>query len=335
MTDLRDLVAGVPDAEPVRDLGAAIADSVDYLGSDAALASIAIDPYWPKWDSPWWHMLVLHELGEAQQIPARAVTALVDRLDALPLKFFPFSQDEAPGAELWRDTACHCALGNIYQALAAAGVDVDARLPWIKPWFLRYQMADGGLNCDETAYLVKGECPSSMVGTIAPFEAMQLGTWTAEQRAFLDRAASCLIERQLMQGSSTAHNARERDGAPRWLAPCFPRLYFYDVLRGLAALVGWAERSGAAIPRAAIAGVVEHLAAAFPDGAIRVQRHGFEICPTTRNPGQAGAGRQPTSQFELLRAAGEIGAPSPTATRQWTAARRGLLRLFDAGQIVD
>ena len=61
------------------------------------------------------------------------------------------------------------------QVLAACGVDVERALPWVKPWFVRYQMADGGLNCDETAYPSTDECPSSMVGTVAPFEAMLLG----------------------------------------------------------------------------------------------------------------------------------------------------------------
>ena len=40
----------------------------------------------------------------------------------------------------------------MFQVLAASGIDVERALPWIKPWFVRYQMADGGLNCDEAAY---------------------------------------------------------------------------------------------------------------------------------------------------------------------------------------
>ena len=54
------------------------------------------------------------------------------------------------GADPHRDVSCHCALGSIHQVLAACGVDVDRALPWIRPWFVRYQMADGGLNCDPT-----------------------------------------------------------------------------------------------------------------------------------------------------------------------------------------
>src|SRR5262249_2697179 len=161
--------------------------------------------------------------------------------------------EDTAGADVGPDSMCHCALGSIYQVLTACGVDVDAALPWIKPWFVRYQMADGGLNCDSTAYLVEDECPRSMVGTVAPCEAMLLSRGTPEQEAFVERAARFLMERRLMLGSATVHNAEERAAQVLWLAPCFPRFYFYDVLRGLTALARWAERSGRTIPLAAIA----------------------------------------------------------------------------------
>lgn len=336
MTALRDRLAGVPDAAPGEDLEVAIADSVHYLDSDAAANSLESDTYWPKWHSPWWHMLALFELGEARRIPARAVSRMVAALDAMPLKIFPIRPEDAPGANLWRDCLCHCAIGSIDQVLTACGVDVDAALPWFRPWAARYQMADGGLSCDDTAYLVEGECPSSMVGTIAPFEAMLRGQGAADVEPFLDRAAAFLMERRLMLGSPTVHNAEEREAQTGWLAPCFPRFYYYDVLRGLAALVRWAEHGGATVPLVAVAGVVDHLIEAFPDGAIRRQRRGFAVCPTTWREGAGGAwSRQPTSSFPLLEACSAIGTPSAALTRQWSAARRGLMRLLDEGRLVD
>jgi hypothetical protein len=345
MTDLRHVLARVPDASPVEDLGAAIADSVAYLGSDAALASVEADPYWPKWHSPWWHMVTLWELGEARQIPARIAAAMVEALDALPIKIFPIHPGEVPSPEMWRLTTCHCALGSMVQVLTACGIDTFARLPWIEPWFLRYQMADGGLNCDDTAYLVAHECPSSMVGTITPFEAMLLGPSSAasspapdpERETFLDRAAKFLIERRLMDGSPTAHNAAERDREALWLAPCFPRLYYYDVLRGLAALVRWAHGRGRSLPRRSIEGVVTHLAVAFPDGVIQRRREGFSICPTTWRRSAQGAwlDDQPISRFPLLDAASAIGGPSAALTRQWSATRRTLIELDEAGRITE
>lgn len=334
--DLRRALASVPEARPQQDLEAGITDSVGYLGSDAALRSLAADTYWPKWHSPWWHMLLLHELGEARRIPQRAVTAMVDGLNALPLKIFPIHPEDAPGADLARDSSCHCALGCIYQVLSACGIDVDAALPWTRPWFPRYQMADGGLSCDAAAYRVKDECPSSMVGTIAPFEAMLIGPAKPEQQAFLERAAGFLIERRLMLGSSTVHNAEERGAQAGWLAPCFPRFYFYDVLRGLAALTRWAGQSGRTLPLRAVAGGVAHLVALSPDGVIRLGRQGFARCPQTWAQTAAGTwARQPTTRFPLLDATSAVGSPSAALTRQWSSTRRALLELADAGRITD
>lgn len=294
-----------------------IVDSVRYLESDAALRSIGEDTYWPKWNSPWWHMVLLWELGEARQIPVRVCTAMVDGLNALPIKIFPIKPDDTPpGVDVHRGSSCHCALGSMYQVLAACAVDVDAELPWAKPWFLRYQMADGGLNCDGDAYLTN-ECPSSMVGTIAPFEAMLLGEWSPEQRAFLERGARFLIGRQLTRGSDTVFNAAEREAAPAWRLPCFPRLYFYDVLRGLSALVRWAERSGTNLPDEAIDGVMTHLTQTFPDGIIRVQRRSYEQ-PNTLARGADGTWhREPASRFPLLEATSIVGEPCEVLTNQW------------------
>jgi hypothetical protein len=335
---VKELLAGVPDpGPPASDLDDEIAESVRYLASDAALRSLEADAYWPKWDSPWWHMLLLHELGEARHIPERVIRALVEALDALPIKIFPIRpEDSPPGADPHRDSQCHCALGNVVQVLAACGVDVEAALPWVKPWFPRYQMADGGLNCDASAYLVEDECPSSMVGTIAPFEAMQLGDRTTEKAAFLDRAAAFLVERRLSRGSPTRHNAEERDREAEWREPCFPRFYFYDVLRGASALARWASAAGHPLPRAAIAGVVEELVARFPDGVVRIGRRAWLGRGTLVRTAAGAWVREPqASTFPLLEAASAVGRACPTLTRQWTATRRALIDLADRGLVVD
>lgn len=336
MIDLAKLAA-ISDPPPIRTAAVerGIADSVAYLGSDAAQRSLELDPYWPKWHSPWWHMLLLHELGEARQIPARAAAAMVAGLDRL-LRIFPIHPGDAPGANLQRDIACHCALGTMFQVLTACGIDVDRALPWIKPWFVRYQMVDGGLNCDEAAYRQTGECPSSMVATVAPLEAMLLGeAWSNEQRAFVDRAARFLIDRALIHGSQTVHNAEERGAEVAWRALAFPHFYFYDVLRGLAALVRWAETTEQTLPHAAIAIVVEALVERSPDGVARVERQAHAasstILPTAdRSPSP----HAPASTFPLLEAVSVIGEPSEALTRQWSAARAGVLRLSRAGRLV-
>jgi hypothetical protein len=329
--ELRRTLTGVPDVEPEPIPEVLVESSVRYLGSDAARRSLAADSYWPKWDSPWWHMLLLHELGEARRIPAPIVAQMVDALNALPIKVFPIHpSDVPPGSDPYRDSTCHCALGCMHAVLTACGVDVAAALPWVEPWFPRYQMPDGGANCDSSAYLV-AECASSMVGTIATFEAM-LGT-TSD---FVERAAAFLIARRLMDGSPSQHNAEEREAAPAWLLPCFPRFYFYDVLRGLAALVRWAEVTEQAIPHGAVAITVEGLVERWPDGVVRVERHAHAgrttLLPTAdRSP----CPRAPVSTFPLLEAAGVIGEPSEGLTRQWSRTRAGLLRLARAGRLVE
>lgn len=339
--ELRRRLAGVPDPTVARPAAVddAIGESVRYLASDAAVRSLAADVYWPKWDSPWWHMLLLWEVGEAQRTPERAVDEMVRALAAFPIKIFPLRDDELPpGANLARDVICHCALGSIYQVLAACGRDVDRALPWAEPWFVRYQMADGGLSCDDAAYRVEHECPSSMVGTVAPLEAMLLGrpdAWSPGRAAFVERAGQFLIGRRVMLGSPTVHNAEERIGQTAWLAPCFPRFYFYDVLRGLAALVRWAEATGRAVPLRAITGVIDHLLASFPEGIVHRQRLAFAAAGTwTRAPSGEWQRLERASRFALLDATSAIGEPCPRLTRQWTETRRGLLRLLDAGRIL-
>ena len=340
LDDLRRRLTDLPDPEigPGPAVEPAIADSVRYLASDETERSIAADVYWPKWHSPWWHMLLLHELGEARRIPERAVARMVEALQAFPVKIFPIHPGELPaGADPSRDVQCHCALGCMAQILAACGRDVARDLPWFEPWFVRYQMADGGLSCDDAAYLVTGECPSSMVGTVAPLEATLLGRpaeWSAERAAFVERAAGFLIERQLVLGSATAHNAAERAGQAAWRKPCFPRFYLYDVLRGLAALVRWAEITGGAVPLPAISPALDHLLGRFPNGAIRRQRLSYAGVGTwAREPTGGWARRSPAFLFPLLEATSALGEPCPYLTRQWSATRRALVGLIDGGRI--
>lgn len=330
-SDLGARLAAVPavDLSETPATRAAIDATAGWLGGDAALAMVAVDPYWPKWDGPWWAMVALFELGAADRIPPRIVGAMVAAVGGL-LHSFPIRDDEWPaGADRRRDTACHCALGCIDQVLAACGVDVDGALPWIAPWYARYQLADGGLNCDESAYLVTGECPSSMVGTIAPFEALI----RRPASDVCDRAAAMLIARQLRLGSATVHNAEERAAAPAWAEPCFPRFYFYDVLRGAAALTRWAVAHQRALPAAAVAPVIDHLLAIAGDGVVRVGRVAWAGKQTWRAD-DGWTARHPAPSTALLDALARPGEPSPALTRQWATVRADLLTLIDAGRLV-
>jgi hypothetical protein len=311
-------------------LAAQISRSIAYLGSPEALRSLEVNCYWPKWHAPWWHMLLLHEMGETTRIPEIAITHLIASIERIPLKIFPIHAHELPeGVRLDLDTGCHCEMGNFYRVLASWGVNVDKELPWIRPWLVKYQMADGGLNCDSSAYCAPGEVPSSMVGTISVFEAMLLHTrnsWTEEEEAFLDRGARFLIERRLMLGSNTKHNAEERAAAATWMQPCFPRFYFYDILRGLNALVLWAEQTGKTLPPESIRPVVDYLDQSYPDGTVRIERHAFagKTSFQQSSSGDWSDERTAASVFPLLSAVSVVGEVSPYLSWQWETTKRRL-----------
>jgi hypothetical protein len=257
---------------------------------------------------------------------------MIAGLNALPLKTFPIWPDDAPpGHDGRRGNSCHCAMGSITQVLHACEVDVANELPWAIPWFTRYQMADGGLNCDEGAYRVEGECPSSMVGTVAAFEAMME---LAPEDPFVEKAARFMVERALVNGSATTFNAEERTSAAHWGEVCFPRFYFYDVLRGLAALARWAAgHADRRLAECVIHPVVESLAAAFPDGVIRVQRQAFAGKGSLVHA-TGGWERVPAATtFPLLDRVSEIGGASHALTRQWRKTRGLLRQLATHGQI--
>lgn len=85
----------------------AVGESCAYLASAAALASIERDPYWPKWDSPWWHMMLLHEMGLTDRIPAAAIATMTSVMKNHYLPVFPLHIEEIPaGVDPYRNILC-------------------------------------------------------------------------------------------------------------------------------------------------------------------------------------------------------------------------------------
>ena len=107
----------------------AINTSMLYLASEEAMFSLGRNLYWPKWDSPWWHMSVLFELGEIKRVPRDIVSKMVEKLNEMPQTVFPVRGEGSP-AEPY---ACHCMVGNMFQMLWAYGIDVDEAVPWMRP----------------------------------------------------------------------------------------------------------------------------------------------------------------------------------------------------------
>ena len=207
----------------------AVEHSLAYLRSDAARLSIERDPYWPKWDSPWWHVLALREAGV--EPPEEAVRALVEACERHYVPFFPRSAAELPhGKTLRHHVMCFCALGSLLRV-----ADGIATISWADDFARRYQKPDGGWNCDEQSDV------SSIVSTVPMLE------WLSGRSGFEDvveRGMRFLLERRLMFSKRTGQVIDEA-----WLTPSLPRFYEYDVLRGLELL----SRRGVKAPLEVIA----------------------------------------------------------------------------------
>jgi hypothetical protein len=309
-----------------------VRNSVDYLRSAEALESLSIDPYWPKWNCPWWHMLLLYEMGLAQEIPQVAIERMTVALNDHYLPLFPVREDELPpGVDPLGQIACHCQLGGMEQVLTACGVNVYDRLPFLRSWYARYQLPDGGLNCDESAY-IKDRPVSSIVSTLPPLEAVlysRAATMSVEDRNFLDRGANYLLGKKLFRSATSQMVINEF-----WTKLCFPRFYEYDVLRGLNFLLTWATETKNLLPAQAILETVCLLDREFPDGHVSIQRSIWASTSTRfLNSESKSWSKSLALGFPLLEAVSIVGNRSPYLTALWTDAKRKLSQALDEGLI--
>ena len=113
------------------------------------------------------------------------------------------------------------------------------------------------------------------------------------------------------------------------MQPCFPRFYFYDVLRGLNALVFWAEQTGKRLPREAVQPVLDHLQKSYPDGTVRMERVSFAGRDTWQQSvgGAWSDTRTVAKTFPLLNAVSQVGEVSPYLSWQWQATKQRLADL--------
>ena len=283
----------------MKDINQALEQSRLYLSSTEALQSIERDPYWPKWNTPWWHMLLLHEMGLSEKIPTAAIFKMVEKLKHHYLPVFPINTEEVPdGIDPVRKIACLCSVGNMYQVLFSCGVDVDKELPWMRAWFLRYQLPDGGLNCDESVY-TKSKPKSSIVTTIACLEAMlfcRMRELTPEENKFLTKGAEYLVRQKLFRKVSTGGVIDEN-----WVEIRFPRFYEYDFLRGFYFLAKWRELSGFKIPDELEAEVKVLVSKQMTDKGLQLKRYNL-FDKRSYNPNPDGTWVWGSaSEFELMK----------------------------------
>lgn len=311
-----------------------ILQSVGYLDSDEAVDSLHADPYWPKWDSPWWHMTLLWEMGLADKIPDRALDAFQSVARKHYIDVFPLVDEELPsGCDPTRNICCFCALATAMQIFESRGIRSDEVIPWARSWFARYQIADGGYNCAEDVY-VREKPRSSIVSTVPMLEALlKLSDrgLSDEEEAILDNGIQYLLERRLFRSLSKKDEVID----PNFLRLTFPRFYEYDVLRGLKLVTDWAMKRQKKLPWRAIeeAFTIVCGKVKVDEASIDIERQFFAGNRTLAKDenGEWTRGHD-ASVFPLLEAAGALG-PSPFLTRVFMYMYENVYKLTYSGAL--
>jgi hypothetical protein len=216
----------------------------------------------------------------------------------------------------------------MYQILRSKRPDVNDILPWIRPWFLKYQLPDGGLNCEDDAYRISMK--SSIASSLPVFEALMMCAeqtgLSEEEDVFLDKAAAYVIDHRLV------HKLTGELMDPDFLKLQFPRYYSYDLLRGLHFIARWRKHrkmgeaksanAKSASLEAVIAYGIEILQSKLKDGMLCVERSDLTGV-RTKNIDALGEWNivTPASRFHLLDEVGAIGSPSIFLTQQFEQTR--------------
>jgi hypothetical protein len=305
---------------------------VEDLQKPASFDSIRRDPYWHKWDSPWWKISLIAEIGYAEQIPHKTLDFLAEKINSQYLTYFPIKESELPqGCDPYRDILCHCAYGNIFRIFYLAGYDPDKVFPDARKWFFKYQLPDGGLNCDESSY-TKDNPSSSFLSTLPPLEAVLFCTkrkFTDEEQSFLEKGNQYLIRRKIFKSIRKGMSA----ASPQFFQLLFPRFYEYDILRGLHFVVRYALAFQKPVPVSAIIEAAEIIDGKIDElGLLHIERSIFTGSSTIM---QMDSGKwekvKPAPVFPLLEKAGAVGSPSVFLTKQWYDTVYGIIHLNRLG----
>jgi hypothetical protein len=299
-----------------------IAQAREWLVSPAVKTLLADDPYWPKWEGPWWAMTLLWELGRAEEIPPAAARAMVDAINRHYEREFPASEAEVkPGKDYYRDYGCFCMVGTMMQVLRAAGLDPDREAAWLRSFLLRYRLADGGWNCDA------GKLTSSFLSTVIAAEALVHCTareLTQDEAEAVDGAAEYLQRRSLCRSLR-----KQRVADPTWLMPHFPRFYDYDILRGLSYLAAWSQRRDRSLDADAIRDSVLGIDRFFADGSPVFRDH-LKI-RTLRHQAAGEWERQPAASTALIDLTADPAIGRTRLLAHWSLARPVLVERAGTG----
>lgn len=212
---------------------------LEKLKSHSFSKKLNHDVYWPKWNSPWWFILFLYEIGEISRVDKNQLIQILIHANKQFLHIFPLL-DEDVDREIngCTEVLCFCFLGCLIKVCISAGLNAFEYIPWANDWFEQYQLPDGGYNCDEAAY--NGSKKSSLLSTAPMIEAMiaikQSKPNFTKFDANIKRGMQYLLDHQIFLTSS----GQTMKGCG-WEKIKFPIFYEYDYLRGLEIVIDCAQ----------------------------------------------------------------------------------------------
>lgn len=219
----------------------------EILASEQASMMIERDVYWPKWDSPWWYFQLLEETDRLADVPVETFKELLVCADRQYLHLFPVKEGDAPeDVNGFTEVLCFCFLGSLMRLASKVDFDVFAWLPWAKDWIRRYQLPDGGYNCDEAVYTGSGK--GSLISTTVMLEGMLAYVKYAgnydEFGKNIERAVSYLLKHHIFMSSKG-----EPIEGTDWDKVIFPRFYEFDFSRGLEVVLDFVLQTGKKVRR--------------------------------------------------------------------------------------
>ncbi len=203
------------------------------------------DVYWPKWKATVWPLILLAEMGVPGELPAvkRGCDYFLRMMDSQDRSWPPPNYPENDSQGQWpayRSVWEPCVTGNMARTLTVFGSGDDRRVREMFEWLVKYQLPDGGWNCEPGPWQ-KEVFHSSFMSTIEPlwaFSALPSQKWPKGGKEVVERACEFLLMHRLYKSDKTGRVVHEW-----WTNLHFPLFYFYDILHGLRVLTSLGYRS--------------------------------------------------------------------------------------------
>lgn len=200
------------------------------LKSEKALLMLEKDVFWPKWDSPWWYVLLLEETGRLNEIPPNIIKELINCADSQYIKVLPIKDEGMNGTiNSYTEVMDFRLLGGLMKVSSLLKLDIFTYIPWAKNWINRYQLSDGGYGCnDSSSDSVKKSIISTTVMLEGLIEYSRFLNDTETYARNMFKAVTYIIQHQIYL-SINGHEIPDTD----WDKIIFPRFCEYDFSRGL------------------------------------------------------------------------------------------------------